>query len=230
MHDGPGTYFDWRSITYCPALANLLPRALLPYITPGQTALDIGCNTGAVALFLASHGMSVVGLDINEAAIREAREHAEACGLTDAATFRVGDAAADVSGLGQFDVLTLIRVLTCFPSLDSWRSLSRNAYSLLKCGGLIYVHDFRYAEGSPVYQPRYDLGAELGWREGNFAVHDRDGQLSFVAHHHTRPEVEELTAPYSVLALDYHTSLSMNGNQCEMFEFTGRKPCALGTR
>lgn len=230
MRDGPGTYTDWCSITYRPAITELLPHVLLPHITSGQEALDIGCNTGAVALFLASYGMSVVGLDINERAVCEAREHAEARGLAYAATFRVGDAAADVSGLGQFDVVTLIRVLTCFPSLDSWRSLLRNAYSLLKCEGLVYVHDFLYAEGSPVYQPRYDLGAGLGWRKGNFAVRDRDGRLSFVAHHHTRPEVEELTAPYSVLTLDYHTSLSMNGNQCEMFEFIGRKPRTLGTR
>jgi SAM-dependent methyltransferase len=203
---------------------------LLPHISPGQAALDIGCNTGAVALFLASQGMSVVGMDINEQAISEAREYAEASGLARVVTFRVGDAADDVSGLGQFDVLTLIRVLTCFPSLDSWRSLLRNAYSLVKCGGLIYVHDFRYAEGSPTYQPRYELGAELGWRKGNFAVHERGGQLSFVAHHHTRAEIEEITAPYSVLALDYHTSLSMNGNRCEMFEFIGRKLRAPVTR
>jgi SAM-dependent methyltransferase len=229
MRDRPGAYTDWCSITYRPAIAELLPLSLLPQISLGQTALDIGCNTGGVALFLASRGVTVVGLDINERAISEAREHAEAEGLAHAATFLVAD-AAEVSGLGQFDVLTLIRVLTCFPSLESWRSLLRNAYSLVKCGGLVYIHDFRYAEGSPVYQPRYDLGSGLGWRKGNFAVNDRDGQLSFVAHHHTREEIEEITAPYCVLALEYHTSTSMNGNECEMFEFIGRKRSALGNR
>ncbi len=229
MRDGTEAYTAWRSITYRPAIAELLPHSLLPHLSPGRTALDIGCNTGGVALFLAGRGLTVVGLDINERAIGEARRRAEESGLTHAATFRVADAAV-VQGLGEFDVVTLIRVLTCFPSLDSWGALLRTVRSLVKCEGLVYIHDFRYAEGSPVYQPRYDRGLELGWRKGNFAVNDQDGRLAFVAHHHTREEIEEITASYRVLALNHHSSVSMNGNECEMFEFIGRKQRLTGDR
>jgi len=195
---------------------------LLPYLSEGQTALDVGCNTGAVTLFLAGHGLKVLGVDINEQAIAEARERAATSGRGGAVTFSVADATA-ATGLGEFDVLTMIRVLTCFPSLADWRVLLRNAYSLVKRGGIIYIHDFIYAEGSVVYRPRYDAGARLGWRKGNFAVNDKAGQLSFVAHHHTRAEIREITAPYLTLELNGHTSRSMNGNECDMFEFIGRK-------
>ncbi|MDQ2935020.1 MAG: class I SAM-dependent methyltransferase [Chloroflexota bacterium] len=54
--------------------------------------LDSGCGTGENALFLASRGLEVVGVDFSPAAIGMAREKAAARGL--AATFMLQDALA----------------------------------------------------------------------------------------------------------------------------------------
>lgn len=217
-----GEYTDWYSIDYRPAIAELLPHTLISCLSAGKSALDIGCNTGGVSLFLAKNGLKVLGVDINTEAIRTANERAEAEGLCSNAHFVVSDITG-VEDLGEFDVVLMVRLLTCFPSFHSWRLLLRRAYSFIKEGGILYVNDFKLAEGSEIYQQRYEAGIRLGWRKGNFAVNDKAGHLLFVAHHHTDEEINEITSPYTKLELNFHKSLSMNGNECEMFEFIGRK-------
>lgn len=49
-------------------------------IQPGR-AIDLGCGTGANAIFLAQHGFEVTGVDFSEAAIEKARQRAEAAGV-----------------------------------------------------------------------------------------------------------------------------------------------------
>jgi SAM-dependent methyltransferase len=66
---------------------------------PGR-ALDLGCGTGTDAIYLASQGWEVVGVDFVPEAIATARSRAAAAGS--AATFVVGDATrlrqAGISG------------------------------------------------------------------------------------------------------------------------------------
>jgi SAM-dependent methyltransferase len=65
--------------------------------------LDIGCGLGDNAIYLASRGHSVTGLDGSPAAIEEARRRAAAAGVT--VTFAVAD-ATDLSGYeGRFDTV-----------------------------------------------------------------------------------------------------------------------------
>jgi SAM-dependent methyltransferase len=222
MRETVGEYSDWRFIDYEPAIAELFPHALLPYLSKGQTALDIGCNTGAVSLFLAEQGCNVLGVNLNPSAIQEAKERARATGLSSQARFLAVD-ITKASDLGEFDFVLMIRLLTCFSSLQSWRQLLQQAHSLIKKDGIIYIHDFKIVEGDTVYKDRYRNGEQLGWRSGNFAVNDSTGSLLFIAHHHSTGEIEEIASPYSKLELNFHHSLSMNGHECEMFEFIGRK-------
>jgi len=65
--------------------------------------LDIGCGLGDNAIYLASRGHSVTGLDGSQAAIEEARRRAAQAGGT--VTFEVAD-ATDLSGYeGRFDTV-----------------------------------------------------------------------------------------------------------------------------
>lgn len=59
----------------------------------GVTVLDVGTGSGRLALFLAAHGATVIGLDRDPRVIDEARRRAAAAGLS-AATFEVVDAEA----------------------------------------------------------------------------------------------------------------------------------------
>jgi len=189
----------------------------------GSTALDVGCNKGGVSLFLAQHGLNVLGVDINEAAIDEAKLRAAHAGLSGNANFRVADILIDPPS-APFDVVLLVRVLTCFPAAADWQALLRRAGALVGPQGYLYIHDFLLSPESANYRPRYAAGKRQGWRPGNFAVNAADGALSFIAHHHSEEEVASITAPWHRVHFSIHQSLSLNGNSCRMFEFLGRRP------
>lgn len=212
----------WRSIDFRPAIVEHTPDLLVPYLAPGQRALDLGCNTGKTALWLARQGVSVLGIDINPDALETARQEAEREGLQSLARFQLADITCD-SVSGTFDIVLLIRTLTCIPTTDAWNTVLQRVFALLPTGGLLYVHDFVRDDDLPHYRQRYRDGELLGWRSGSFAVNDAQGRLLFVAHHHTPAELDEISNPYERLALDYHLSQSLNGNECRMFRFLGRK-------
>jgi len=214
-------YGAWRHIDYKPAIDNLPPDALGSFLAKDQTALEIGCGRGPVCLLLARRGLNVTGIDINEGSIEAARQQSLADGLT--VRFEAADFLTDFSA-EVFDLVLMIRVLTCFPESSSWEALLRGAYDRIKPGGLIWIHDFLMSPDNGNYRQRYAQGASLGWRTGNFRVNDEVGQTRFIAHHHSREELDTIAAPYQILMMDFHESLSMNGNACSMFRFLGRKP------
>ncbi len=217
-----GHYSDWSRIDYCPAIPDLLPHAVLPHLSAGPSALDVGCNTGGVCLFLANYGLDVLGVDINRTAVEEARLRARKARPKGSLRFAAGDFLKGPL-FGTFDVVLLIRLLTCFPDAGEFQSLLTRAHAHIKPGGLIYIHDFLLAPDSDNYRRRYEAGAKLGWRPGNFAVYDQHGPLLFIAHHHSMEELELISRPYQEVHLEIHDSLSMNGNACRMFEFIGRR-------
>ncbi|HUG53524.1 MAG TPA: class I SAM-dependent methyltransferase [Vicinamibacteria bacterium] len=71
---------------------------------PGQRVLDVGCGTGADALFLAARGLRVVGIDPLPAAIAEARRRAAHLGLEgEGCRFELAHAEEASSVGGPFD-------------------------------------------------------------------------------------------------------------------------------
>ncbi len=75
-------------------------------LAPGR-AIDLGCGSGANAIFLAQHGFEVVGVDFSSVALRKARAKAERAGVSDRVRLVGGDLTADViPGVdGPFDLL-----------------------------------------------------------------------------------------------------------------------------
>jgi cyclopropane fatty-acyl-phospholipid synthase-like methyltransferase len=212
----------WQSIDYRPAIASLTPESLLPYLAADQTALDVGCNTGKTSLWLARQGVSVTGIDINADALETARCEAVRAGLQSLTSFKLADITCDAV-TGPFDIVVLIRVLTCIPAVDAWKTVLNRVHALLPVGGFLYVHDFLRDDRIAHYRQRYREAELRGWRSGNFSVNDAQGELLFVAHHHSQEELEQMAEPYIQLDLSSHLSRSMNGNDCRMFRFLGRK-------
>jgi SAM-dependent methyltransferase len=83
----------------------------------GRTLLDVGCGSGDLALAALAHGADrATGVDLSSGGIEEARRLAEERGLSERAAFAVGD-GAEVP-LDRHDVVTLNRVLCCYPRTD----------------------------------------------------------------------------------------------------------------
>jgi SAM-dependent methyltransferase len=100
--------------------------------------LDIGTGTGHTALAFAPHVREVVGLDLTEEMLREARKLAQERGI-DNATFRV----ADVHRLprefeASFDLVTCRRAAHHFSDID--RALAEMVRTL-RSGGLLLIDD-----------------------------------------------------------------------------------------
>lgn len=68
--------------------------------TPGR-ALDLGCGTGTLAIYLAQRAWNVVGIDFSPKAIALAREKAKRVGVK--IDFRVADVSRLDNLSGQFD-------------------------------------------------------------------------------------------------------------------------------
>ena len=184
--------------------------------------LDVGCNHGAVALFLGQAGHRVHGIDINPDAIEMANRRAREARLSGKLHFEV----ADLLGLDtemRFDAVTMIRFLTCLPDIADWQQATSKAHAMLAEDGMLYIHDFLLTTDSDDYRHRYAEAAALGWRRGNFAVREPNGALQFIAHHHSEEELAELCANYRTEVFRPYTSVSMHGNKVRMFELLLRK-------
>lgn len=86
-----------------------LPNAALvdtaSSLAPGR-ALDLGCGEGADALWLASRGWDVTGVDISSTAIRRAGEEASRLGLTDRVRFLATDLSTWEPDGQPYDLIT----------------------------------------------------------------------------------------------------------------------------
>jgi tRNA (mo5U34)-methyltransferase len=98
LGDFPG--YKWRE------LAPALPQDL-----DGWRALDIGCNAGFYSFELAKRGADVVGIDLDEHYLRQARWAAERLGLARQVEFRHGGVYDLARRHETFDLILFMGVL-----------------------------------------------------------------------------------------------------------------------
>lgn len=93
----------------------------------GKTLLDIGGGIGAIQLELLAAGLaSATDVDISAAYVATARAEAARRGLADRIVHRRGDFVEIAGDVPPADVVTLDRVICCYPDLDA---LARSAAS-----------------------------------------------------------------------------------------------------
>jgi ubiquinone/menaquinone biosynthesis C-methylase UbiE len=130
-----GTHRRQWEVPASPELADVLAALELP---AGSEALDVGCGTGADAVFMARAGLSVIGVDISPTALGLARERAERAGVM------VRWLAADVLELPLEDAsLDLVTDRGC---LHHIADADRPRYTaeigrVLRPGGLLVIRD-----------------------------------------------------------------------------------------
>ncbi|PPF11556.1 SAM-dependent methyltransferase [Rathayibacter sp. AY1E4] len=107
---------------------------LVGSLPPGR-ALDLGAGEGADALWLASLGWRVTGLDLSETALGRARAAAAERGAD--VDFVQADLAEDWPVVGEFDLVTasFLHSMAEFPRID----VLRRAASVVAPGGRLAV-------------------------------------------------------------------------------------------
>jgi ubiquinone/menaquinone biosynthesis C-methylase UbiE len=151
------------------------------------SVLDCGCGTGENALFFASRGHDVLGLDFVPVAIERAREKAEDRGIS--ARFEVGDALRlDSLGL-TFDTVTDCGLFHTFDEPDRPRYVA-GLERVVRPGGRVVILCFSERE-PPGAGPKRITQAEIrdafagpSWhvaeiRETRFRSTGREGEFHY---------------------------------------------------
>jgi Methyltransferase domain len=119
-------------------------RALLDALraegVAGATLLDVGGGVGVIQHELLHAGAaSATGVEASAAYIRAAREEAERRGHAERISHREGDFVALADGVAPADVVTLDRVICCYPDMESL--VGRSAERARRLYGLVYPRD-----------------------------------------------------------------------------------------
>ena len=127
--------------TWLPAVPNLDRRLRA---APPARVLDLGCGLGAssIALARAYPNARVLGVDLDEASVTEARTAAAEVGVAHRVTFVVGDAAR-VASEAPFELVTIFEALH---DMGDPVGALRAARALLAADGTVLVADERVAE------------------------------------------------------------------------------------
>src|SRR5689334_23733343 len=96
----------------------LLLELLTPYRSAGSSVLDIGGGIGIIDLELLRAGAGHATLvDASTAYLAVARDEARRAGLLDRLAFVEGDFVRHAAPVGRADVVTLDRVICCYPDV-----------------------------------------------------------------------------------------------------------------
>ncbi|MCL7939079.1 bifunctional 2-polyprenyl-6-hydroxyphenol methylase/3-demethylubiquinol 3-O-methyltransferase UbiG [Halomonas sp. ATCH28] len=131
----------------------------------GRRVLDVGCGGGILAEAMAHRGADVTGIDLGEAPLAVAREHARESGVA------IGYRHASVEEMaaahpGEFDVVTCLEMLEHVPNPGS---VVRACAALVKPGGQVF---FSTLNRNPKAYALAVLGAEYLLRLLPRGTHD----------------------------------------------------------
>ncbi|MBI2547975.1 class I SAM-dependent methyltransferase [Candidatus Woesearchaeota archaeon] len=111
--------------------------------------LDVGCGYGRWSLQLSKEGYRVVGVDVSDESIKNARKEAEKQGV--AVTF-LQMPAQSIKFDQKFDLAISITVLQHVMNDEQWEKTFQNIYDLLKPGGFFFL-----IESAPTFTKKQKL-------------------------------------------------------------------------
>jgi magnesium-protoporphyrin O-methyltransferase len=118
----------------------LLVEALRGQLAGDRTLLDVGGGVGAVQHELLKEGIAAaVQVDASRPYLEKSREEAERQGHADRVTYHHADYVELAPSLAPADVVTLDRVICCYPDLD--RLVEASASKAKHLYGLVYPRE-----------------------------------------------------------------------------------------
>ncbi|MBJ7470431.1 MAG: class I SAM-dependent methyltransferase [Solirubrobacteraceae bacterium] len=121
-------------------------------LVPGL-ALDLGCGTGGDALWLAARGWQVTAVDLAQAALTQAAEHAASAGVAGLITWEQHD--FDVSfPAGEFDLVSACYLQSPF-AFQRLETLRKAADAVAPGGTLVVVSHESFPSGGDPHPEQY---------------------------------------------------------------------------
>lgn len=124
-----------------------------------ERSLDFGCGVGRLVGALARRSGSVVGVDVADSMLREARRHLDAAGVTNAQLVKGDDALSSVEG--PFDLVHSFIVFQHIP-VARGEKLFRELLARMKEGSVGALH-FTYAHDSEPIRPGFWWRVKRAW-------------------------------------------------------------------
>jgi len=123
--------------------ARLLLAGIAKAGQPHGRLLDIGSGVGVLTFELLERGLTeAIGVDLSSAYVAAASEEAARRGRTASVRFVHGDFVGIASQLPAADIVTLDRVICCYPEYE--RLLDESARHAARCFALSYPRDVWY--------------------------------------------------------------------------------------
>lgn len=168
----------------------LLIDALRAAGVQGLTLLDIGGGLGAIQHELLNAGAErATSVEASSAYLSAAREEAGRRGLAERIRFELGDYVELAQELGPADIVTLDRVICCYP--DMVRLVSLSAEQARRFYALVY--------------PRDTWWVKLGLAFEN--VYEKLRGSHYRAYTHSSKAVEALVTSFGLRRRAYHRTL-----------------------
>ncbi len=124
----------------------LLLDALAREDVEGLTSLDIGGGIGAISLELLKSGVTAATeVDASPAYVRAARAQAAQQGVSDRLVCREGDFVALAPDIPAAGIVTLDRVICCYPDMPAL--VGQSAAKATRLYGAVYPRDLWWARG-----------------------------------------------------------------------------------
>jgi len=122
-----------------PFLEESLEKSLggMPRVSPGLSALEVGCGSGPICCFLAARGWAVRGIDVSQTALKMARQNAEQRGLH--VQFDAADICAMPEQADRYDLVIDGHCLHCLVRDEHRREALTAIHRLLKPDGLFLI-------------------------------------------------------------------------------------------
>jgi 2-polyprenyl-3-methyl-5-hydroxy-6-metoxy-1,4-benzoquinol methylase len=161
------------------------------------TLLDVGCGTGRLSRRLHAQGFSVLGVDVNQAALRVAQGQtvrADAAGRW--LRFEEADFAADRLprlDLGPFDVAVCQLVISIIGTAGNRANLLRHVHDNLRPGGWLALSASGVSDSiNAAYARLYAEDVQLTGELHSYFSRDERGEILYMTHHFTADELTGL--------------------------------------
>ena len=180
---------------------HLLLEMIAPYVVGGATVLDIGGGIGIIdrELLRAGAGRAVL-VDASPAYLAVARNEARLASQLDRIEFVDGDFVRRASAIDPADIVTLDRVVCCYPDAEALISLS--AARARRVYGLVLPRDRRLVR---LAVRLINIGSRVRRRTYRAYAHPNGRIDELVAAQGLRPRSEASTFFWRVVVYDRET-------------------------